>query len=147
MNILDKQNKIKELCNIVAPELYIEFDMSKRAKNRLGCHFRNNGKTWLRFYRVLFKYRIESCLECAFHELAHYIQYKIYKYTAHNKQFDDIRIGLISEYAQRIGFLFQDIINGDRSKSIRYANYILDENYKESIINKPKRAKHKWIEL
>lgn len=148
MNIFDKQKVIKDICNKVAPGLKIEFDNSNRAKHRYGTCFRRRGERLpykLKFYKPLFKSTLEGCIECAFHELAHYEQHRLYNYSKHDNLFEAIKLKLINDNSD-MGFLAWDVINSKINNSIAYSHYELDKDYEEPV-NKPKRIKQEWIEL
>lgn len=150
MNIFDKQKVIRDICSKVAPNLKVEFDNSNRAKHRYGSCFRRRSERLpykLKFYKPLFKSTLEGCIECAFHELAHYEQHRLYNYSKHDNLFECIKLGLIRNNAD-MGFLVEEVVNSKINNSIAYSSYKLDKNYTEpKKYIKPKRIKQEWIEL
>jgi len=114
-----KQAVMRKKIQEIAPEVTVVFNTTKKAKKLLGTMF--CADKIVKFYRPLFKYNLDSCLHCVYHELAHYYQWQISGYTQHDKQFEDIKDMLIADYGTK-----QIKAANKSKKSKRYSYYMLD---------------------
>lgn len=116
----DKQAAITQMIHQIYPDMVITFDLSRRAK-RLFARCYTHNQT-IKFYRPLFKYTMESCLHCALHEIAHFIQHEINGRTSHNAEFVDIKNMLIADYGNNA------ILRAKTNKQNSFSKYILDRS-------------------
>lgn len=120
-----KQDAIRRLVHQIYPDVEVVFDMSKRAKRSLArCYGSFSGKGRFIFYRPLFKYTLDSCLHCAFHEIAHLMQIEMVGETKHNAEFLNIKNMLIADYGS------ESIMQAKTNKQNGYSCYILDKEQK-----------------
>jgi len=116
-----KQAEMTKLIHSIYPDMEIQYSISRRAKRVLGtCYW---WKNLLRFHRPLWKYDLFSCLYCALHEVAHYMQREISGYTKHDFQFREILDMLIEDYGN------EDIRKAKKNTALSWSDYSLDPEF------------------
>ena len=116
-----KQIAMELLIHSIYPDMEIQFRMSRRATRVLGtCYW---WKNMLRFHRPLWKYDLNSCLYCALHEVAHFMQQEIFGDTRHNSKFRDILDMLLEDYGS------EDIRKSNTSTALSYSFYTFDPEF------------------
>lgn len=118
MIAVQKQIAMEILIHRIYPDLELQFRTTRRAKRVFGtCYWWRN---LLRFHRPLWKYDLNSCLYCALHEVAHFMQQEISGYTRHDSQFKEILDMLIEDYGN------EDIKRAKTNTQLAHSSYTLD---------------------
>ena len=118
MNIHDKQNALTDFLHNIDDTVLLEFNMSKKFKTTTGTAFYATHKIMIT--SVCFKFTLDSMKHCILHEFAHLMQYKISGYSAHNKEFGDIKDMLIKDYGT------PEIAASNKSTKKAWSMYIYD---------------------
>lgn len=94
-----KQAAMRKLVHQIYPNAEVVFDMSRRCTRTLATAYYH--RNLIRFNRPLFEFNLASCLRCALHEVAHFMQHEISGYSRHDKQFKEILEMLIEDYGDK----------------------------------------------
>jgi predicted SprT family Zn-dependent metalloprotease len=116
MNIESKKAKLVEFIQNIRPDIKVMF--SSRGKWLLGRSYCKSKK--IQFYKPLFAYTLESCLECAIHEVAHIFEFEISGDSNHGKNFKMVKDMLMEEFGSK------EIAMSNRSTSLAKSTYTID---------------------